>query len=339
MEHRVCELGDLPLLDGGVLPDARVAYAVHGVLDADGGNAVLCPSFFGGDHTGYDWLIGPGRPLDPERYFIVVPGLFGNGASSSPSNHPLGRAFPRITPQDNVSAQHRLLTRELGVTRLELVAGWSMGAAHAYQWAVSHPEMVRRFAAICGAAATSEHNKVLLDGLTSALRAGEQDRSGARAAGRVFAGWGASHAFWARELYRGMGFPGREAYLSGFWETFFTGEGRAADLLAMAGTWAGADIGATPGCGGSTAAALASIEAEAALLPAETDACFAVEDEVRACRIMPHATLTVIPGPWGHLSGSGAGPEGREAIAGALSRLLASERPEPAAARRGSSAG
>lgn len=322
MEPRYFDLGDLPLLRGGLLPDARIAYAVHGTLDADGGNAVLCPSFFGGDHTGYDWLIGPGLPLDPERYFIVVPGLFGNGLSSSPSNHPAGAAFPQIMPQDNVAAQHRLLTAELGVSRLELVAGWSMGAAHAYQWAVSHPGMVRRFAAVCGAAATSEHNKVLLDGLTTALRGGPD---GGRAAGRVFAGWGASHEFWARELYREFGFSSREDYLTGFWEAFFAGNGRTDDLLAMAWTWSHADVGATPGFGGSTEAALAGIDAEALLLPAETDACFAVEDELRASRIVRHASLGVLPGPWGHLAGSGADAAARTVIGEALARLLAAD--------------
>lgn len=246
MDHDVFEIDELPLLGGGTLTDARIGYAVHGTLDADGSNAVLCPSFFGGDHTGYDWLIGAGRPLDTRRYCVITAGLFGNGVSSSPSNHATGADFPLITPQDNIAAQHRLLTEHLGVRELALVAGWSMGAAHTYQWAVSHPRMVRRIAPVCGAAVTSEHNRVFLSGLAAALAADGGAERGQRAAGRVFAGWAASHPFWAEERYRELGFAGRDDYLAGFWEPFFVAGPPAEDLLAMVRTWEQADVGATP---------------------------------------------------------------------------------------------
>jgi homoserine O-acetyltransferase len=330
VDHRVFELDSLPLADGGTLPSARIAYAVHGTLDAGGRNAVLCPSYFGGDHTAYDWLIGDGRPLDTRRYCVITVGLFGNGVSSSPSNHPLGAAFPRITPQDNVNAQHRLLTEELGVIELALVTGWSMGAAHAYQWAVSYPEMVRRIAPVCGSAVTSEHNQVFLAALASALRADGSAQRGQRAAGRVFAGWAASHPFWAEGGYRELGFGSREAYLTGFWEEFFVAGPSTEDLLTMIGTWARADVGATPGFGGRAEAALGSVTAEAVLLPGARDLCFAVEDEARAATLMPRAALRVIPGVWGHLAGAGATAADREFIGDAISALLAG-RPAPAA--------
>ncbi|MFJ8621850.1 alpha/beta fold hydrolase [Kitasatospora sp. NPDC093550] len=335
MDHRVFALDSLPLADGGTLPSAGIAYSVHGTLDADGRNAVLCPSYFGGDHTAYDWLIGEGRPLDTRRYCVVTVGLFGNGVSSSPSNHPLGAAFPRISPQDNVDAQYRLLTEELGVTELALVTGWSMGAAHAYQWAVSYPRMVRRIAPFCGSAATSEHNRVFLAALAAALRAdgsadGSTDGSpdggahrGRRAAGRVFAGWAASHPFWARGCYRELGFASREEYLTGFWEEFFVAGPSTEDLLTMIDTWARADVGATPGFDGRTEAALGSVTAEAVLLPSARDLCFAVEDEARAAALMPRAALRVIPGVWGHLAGAGATAADRAFIGEAITTLLA----------------
>ncbi|MEW2544885.1 alpha/beta fold hydrolase [Streptomyces sp. NPDC047002] len=331
MDHDVFTLDTLPLLGGGTLDGARIGYAVHGTLDADGSNAVLCPSFFGGDHTGYDWLIGEGRPLDTRRYCVVTAGLFGNGVSSSPSNHPAGADFPLITPQDNVAAQHRLLTEHLGVRELALVTGWSMGAAHTYQWAVSHPEMVRRIAPVCGSAVTSEHNKVFLSGLAAALSADGGGERGRRAAGRVFAGWAASHPFWAEEGYRELGFTSREEYLTGFWEPFFTAGPAAADLLAMVRTWEHADVGASPGFGGDAAAALASVTADAVLLPGALDQCFAVADEERAAGLLPHATLEVVPGSWGHLAGAGAGAADRDFVGGALARLLGRRTAEPAA--------
>ncbi|MEU8785343.1 alpha/beta fold hydrolase [Streptomyces sp. NPDC048637] len=323
MAHRIFELDALPLLSGETLTAAEVGYAVHGTLDADGANAVLCPSFFGGDHTGYDWLIGDGRPLDTRRYCVITVGLFGSGISSSPSNHPSGAGFPLITPQDNVAAQHRLLTEQLGVRELALVTGWSMGAAHTYQWAVSHPRMVRRIAPVCGSPVTSEHNQVFLAGLAAALNADGGAERGRRAAGRVFAGWGTSHPFWARQTYQELGFATREDYLTGFWEEFFAAGPATADLLAMVRTWESADVGATPGAGGSAEAALASVTAEATLLPGALDQCFAAADEERVARALPRAELAVIPGVWGHLAGTGADAADREFVGGALRRLLA----------------
>jgi hypothetical protein len=75
--------------------------------------------------------------LDPDKYFIVVPTLFGNGVSSSPSNMPGpygGPRFPGVTMYDNVLAQHRLLTEKFGVERIKLVTGFSMGAIQTYHW-------------------------------------------------------------------------------------------------------------------------------------------------------------------------------------------------------------
>ncbi len=148
-------LGDLPLENGEILHDARITYALHGQLASDRHNVVLCPTFFGGGHTGYDWLTGSGQPLDANRHCVVAPGLFGNGFSSSPSNHPSGYRCPAISSRDRVVAQHHLVTGELGAAELALVTGWSMGATHAYQCAVSHPQLVARLAPICGSATTS----------------------------------------------------------------------------------------------------------------------------------------------------------------------------------------
>ncbi|HEX3789296.1 MAG TPA: alpha/beta fold hydrolase [Pseudonocardiaceae bacterium] len=322
MDCSYYELGDLPLLRGGALTGATIAYTTRGTLNSDRTNAVLCPSFFGGDHTGYDWLVGAGRPLDPERHFVIVASLFGNGRSSSPSNHPAGRNFPDIMVQDNVAAQYRLVTEGLGVRELALVTGWSMGAAHAYQWAVSHPGFVRRIAPICGSAVTSEHNRVFLSALRAALRA--EGDSGQRTAGRVFASLAASHRFWADRAYAELGFSSREEYLVGFWEAFFTTGRQVEDLLTMLWTWEHADVGSTPGTAGDAGSALAAVRAKAVLLPGERDLCFAAADEAASARLMPDATLRVIPGIWGHLAGAGMSAPDRDFVSAALGLLLAS---------------
>ena len=98
-EHRAFELGDFALEIGVTLPKARLVYVTHGTLNASKSNAVLLPSWYGGDHHGYDFLIGPGKALDPSRHFIIATGQFSNGLSSSPSNaaSPFsGSDFPQI---------------------------------------------------------------------------------------------------------------------------------------------------------------------------------------------------------------------------------------------------
>ena len=87
-EHKVFELGSFQFESGTILPNTKLSYVTHGTLNADKSNAVLLPSAYGGDHHGYDYLIGPGKALDPEKYFIIATDMFSNGLSSSPSNTP-----------------------------------------------------------------------------------------------------------------------------------------------------------------------------------------------------------------------------------------------------------
>src|SRR3546814_17216519 len=99
-------------LKGMTLKDARIVYRTYGKLNADRSNAILYPTSYAAHHTDIEWLIGEGRVLDPERWFVVIPNMFGNGLSSSPSNTPFpydcGR-YPNVTTYTNAMAQRRLL--------------------------------------------------------------------------------------------------------------------------------------------------------------------------------------------------------------------------------------
>jgi hypothetical protein len=68
----VFALGNFALEAGTILPDARIAFKTHGRLNADGGNATLYPTQFAAQHGDIEWMIGPGRALDPVRYFVIV---------------------------------------------------------------------------------------------------------------------------------------------------------------------------------------------------------------------------------------------------------------------------
>src|SRR5262245_50421692 len=96
-------LGDVELESGQVLRQARLAYLALGKPNAARDNVVLFPTYYTGTHRENARLVAKGRALDPDRYFVVIPNLLGNGVSSSPSNHELqsGADFPRVTLLDN----------------------------------------------------------------------------------------------------------------------------------------------------------------------------------------------------------------------------------------------
>ena len=312
-DYQSFDLGNLALQGGATLRGAWLAYRTYGRLNAAGDNAIVFPTFFGGQHYQNEAIIGAGRALDPERWFIIVPNMLGNGLSSSPSNtdRPYDRArFPAVSLYDNVTAQRRLCDA-LGVGKIALVVGWSMGAQQAYQWGALYPEMVARIAPICGSARTSRHNFVFLEGVKAALTAddawagGWYERppyKGLRAMGRVYAGWAVSQAFYREEVYLDLGYSSLEDYLVAFWEGRRLGAD-ANDLLAMIDTWQRADISANPIYNGDFAAALNAITARAMVMPGRTDLYFPPEDNAAEVAQMPNAELRPIESIWGHLAG------------------------------------
>ena len=160
-DYEIFELDAVSLQAGLTLRQAKLAYKTYGQLNATRDNVIVMPTFYGGQHAENEALMAAWPSLDPQQYFIIVPNMFGNGLSSSPSNTPppFDRAvFPNITLYDNVLCQHRLVTEHLGITRVKLVVGFSMGAQQAFQWAALYPDMVQAIAPICGSARTSPHN-------------------------------------------------------------------------------------------------------------------------------------------------------------------------------------
>ena len=272
--------------------------------------------------------------LDPAKYFIIIPNMFGNGLSSSPSNtpEPFDRArFPRVTVYDNVRAQHRLVTEKFGISKIKLVLGWSMGAGQTYQWAVSHPEMVENILPFCGAAKTSVHNVVFLEGVKFALMGDPLFNNGwyttklvqgPRAMGRVYAGWGLSQEFYRLELYKEMGFNSLEDFLVGYWEDLFLRRRDPNDLLSQLWTWQNGNIGLTPGFDGHFEKALAAIKARAIVMPAKSDLYFPPEDNEYEVRHMPNAEFRVLVSPYGHFAGGGIKAEDTAFIDRVVKELL-----------------
>jgi homoserine O-acetyltransferase len=170
-------IGDLPLEYGGELPSVRIAYETWGELNPDRSNAVLISHALTGDShvvgapgpghpTGGWWggNVGPGKAIDTDRWFVVVPNILGGcqgttgPASLAPDGAEWGGRFPFVTIRDQVAAQAALADR-LGIDRWAAVIGGSMGGMHALEWAVGHPDRLERVA-VLAAPATSGADQI-----------------------------------------------------------------------------------------------------------------------------------------------------------------------------------
>ena len=168
--------GPLRLDGGALLSPVEIAYETYGTLAPDGGNAILiCHALTGDQHvasphpvTGkpgwWTRMVGPGKPVDPERHFIVCANVLGSCMGSSgpatvnpATGKPWGMDFPVITIRDMVRAQAMLLDH-LGVGRLKAVVGGSMGGMQALSWPATFPDRVEAVVVIASTARHSAQN-------------------------------------------------------------------------------------------------------------------------------------------------------------------------------------
>ena len=140
--HQRYAMGDLKLESGEVIKDFSISFVTHGQLSADGSNAILVVTAIGGNHHRLDFLIGPGKALDTDKFFVVSTDAIGNGLTTSPSTSAAQprMQFPRFSIRDMVSSQYRLLTEHVKVKHIVAVVGASMGGMQALQWGVSYPD-------------------------------------------------------------------------------------------------------------------------------------------------------------------------------------------------------
>ena len=328
------DAGDVVLQSGRTFPGMHIAYTTYGTLNADRSNVIVYPTSYSAQHTDTEWLVRDGGILDTSRWFVVIPNLFGNGLSSSPSNTawPLtGDRYPHVTYHDAVRVQQRLLAEVFGIETVKLVYGWSMGAMQAYHWASEFGERVERIAVVCGAARCAPHNSVFLDAVRAALTADpawhdgvfrEKPVRGFRAMGRLYASMALSQDFYRDEMWRGIGFSSLEDFLVRQWEASFARRDPA-DLLAQLNTWQHGDISDSPRFHGDLPEALRAISARVLLMPGDQDMYFRVEDNRRELAHLRHGALKPIPSAWGHRAGNPTqSPADAEFIRSAVHALL-----------------
>jgi homoserine O-acetyltransferase len=165
MTYQHAEIGDLKLESGETLDKVRISYNTLGLLSQSGDNAILALHGYtnGPDmimpgglavEGAWDDVVGPGKPVDTDHYFVICPNALGStygstgSASINPATgKPYGSAFPPVTIRDVVASQHALIT-QLGIRELVAVIGPSFGGTQALQWAVSYPDAMRGVVAL-----------------------------------------------------------------------------------------------------------------------------------------------------------------------------------------------
>ncbi|UOQ58059.1 homoserine O-acetyltransferase [Leucobacter allii] len=172
-ERRFASIGAFATEAGEELPAVRIAYETFGELAPQRDNAILVFHALTGDshlvgaagpgHPTDGWwseIVGPGKPLDTDRYCIVAPNVLGGCQGSTgpgsldPNGREWGGRFPYLTIRDQVAAAVRFAD-ELGIERFAAVIGGSMGGMHALEWAIAHPDRLSRLAVIAAPPVTT----------------------------------------------------------------------------------------------------------------------------------------------------------------------------------------
>lgn len=161
--------GPVRLVRGGELPEVTVVYETYGELSAEKDNAILvCHALSGDSHVArhspdddpgwWDLVVGPGKAIDTERYFVMCPNILGGCRGTTGPNsidprtgRPFGASFPLITVEDMVEMQRRLID-ELEIPRLLCVVGGSLGGHMTLAWATRYPDRLAGAAAIATSA-------------------------------------------------------------------------------------------------------------------------------------------------------------------------------------------
>jgi homoserine O-acetyltransferase len=327
--HGLVSLGDFSLTGGGQIANMRISYADHGHDGVAQKPVVLVLSAIGSTHHRLDFLIGPGRALDPRSFRILAVDAIGNGLTSSPSNSPgqSGRIFPRFGIDDMVHSQHALLA-QLGIRQLHAVVGASMGGMQALAWAVLYPGFARRVVALTPMAKTTPWARLINLMARAHLEAG---------LARVERG-APPHDVWTDWVplmqAASMRTPSQfdcEIADSGHVETWLAAQTRAwiaqgfdpLDWIWQSCAYDAFDVGLLADHGGDTDKALASICVPTLVGAPPLDLYNPVEAAHRVACHVANCRWVDIQSNYGHLAASALDPNAALALNGEISNFLA----------------
>ena len=316
--HQSYSEGDLKLESGEVIRDFSISYVTHGTLNARKSNAILMVTAISGNHHRLDFMIGPGKALDPDKYFIVCTDAIANGFSTSPSNSKAQprMAFPKFSIRDMVQSQYRLMKEKFGIDHVVAVVGPSMGGMQVLQWGVSHPDYMDALVAMVPLAKTPAWTVAVLEASRKAIMTDPAWKDGNYEAPPE-----KGIRLW-RDILGFLSARTPEMYSAQFrngidvlpWleqqETALIKAFDANDWIYQTWAYERHDVGATPGFGGDTAKAMASIKAKTLILTGTKDLLNPEFEPIAMGKnIAGVKMLTISPGTvTGHAAAGGAFP-------------------------------
>jgi homoserine O-acetyltransferase len=330
--HQFANLGEFKLEGGGVIKNLKMSYVTHGKLNAAKDNAILFMHGFGLNHHQVDHLIGPGRPLDTDKYFIILADSLGNTQttfehSTSPSNSGLKMDFPAYNGRDRVKAEYLLVTRALGIPHLLAVSGISRGADHSVQFAVSYPDFMDGIFPIVGGAVWGTQGYFFGSLMVSSIEAckgwdgGNYDENPKQCASNALSVL--IPYFYTREWWdQYIDTP--EAYTKwrNTWGDYYLDIQDARDLYYLAQSSGLGWVGDTPGFDGDVNAVLRSIKAKVLFIGSPRDQFYLPHHTETQVKTIPNARALWIDSVAGHLICCNADPQATWVMGEAIREFL-----------------
>jgi len=338
--HQMAQLSELQLEGGGIIHNFRMSYVTHGKLNAAKDNAILFQHGFAGNHHQFDHMIGPGRPLDTDKYFIICPDALGATQTdfehtTSPTNSGLKMKFPFYNGRDMVGAQYRLVTEFLRIPRLLAVTGFSSGGDHSVQFAVSYPQFMDGIIPMVGGALWGTQarfrGRLGLSIIESCQgwSGGNYDVNPNQCAANAVSVW--VRDFYSQEWWN-QNLDTPEAYTKwrNTWGDYFIDVQDTRDLYYRIVANARGRVGDTPGFDEDLNKALGSIKAKTLFLYSPRDEFYLPMHVEAQAKAIPQARALPIDSPGGHWICCNADPQATrilgESIRGFLEELSTQRR-------------
>jgi homoserine O-acetyltransferase/O-succinyltransferase len=309
--NEVASLGSFRFESGEIIDNLKVSYNTHGKLSAARDNALLALHGFASDHHTYEVLIGPGKLLDPGKYFIIAPDFLANAKlredlTTGPTNSGLKMHFPRITAHDWVNADYKLVKEYLGIEHVMAIIGASVGGIKALQFAVSYPNFASAIVPIVPTAQTNPQARMVLRHVRDVIAldpgwyGGMYDvnpTTGLKVALMELVPWLRSLQWNMDALTTTDKVRSYQTLWQGLWSGL-----DARDIYYGLDGWSEFNIGDTPGFNGDPKAALAAIKAKTLLIGVREDQLFRSQELEFAKSAIRDATYLDISSPHGHIA-------------------------------------
>ena len=330
--HQFADLGEFEFERGGKIDNLRLSYVTHGKLNAAKDNAILFQHGFAANHHLIDHMIGPGQPLDTNKYFIICTDMIGAtqttfAHSSSATSSGLKMNFPFYNERDHVRAVYKLITEELQIPHLLAVTGISRGADMSVQWAVSYPDFMDGIFPISGSALWTSQGFFTFSLMFSLIEScpgwndGNYDDNPKQCASNVISVLISN--FYTRDWWdQYVDTPEAYTQWRNQWGAYYLDIQDLRDLYYRMMAVAFSRVGDTPGFDGDLKAALHSIKAKTLFLYSPQDQFIPPQYIEMQVKAIPDASALAIDSNAGHLMCCNADPQATREMGEAIRVFL-----------------